>query len=118
MSVITLADAKAFLDVIHSADDDKLQGLLDGAEQEALDFMDRTDFDSLCPECSEVDSDAHSEASEYLSEITAQYGMPASVRTGILWLFQAAYQATPVDAEKLRTSAERLLFPHRCNLGV
>lgn len=118
MSRIPLAEAKAFLDVIHVHDDAKLQGLLDGAEQEALDFMDRQDFDSLCPECGDIDTDAHNEASDYLSEITAEYGMPGSVRTGVLWLLQAAYQATPVDAEKLRTSAERLLFPHRCNLGV
>ena len=35
MSVISLADAKAFLDVIHDSDDSKLQNLLDAAESEA-----------------------------------------------------------------------------------
>jgi len=35
MSVITLSEAKAFLDVIHSSDDTKLQLLLDAAEDEA-----------------------------------------------------------------------------------
>jgi len=41
MSIITLSHAKAFLDVIHSADDAKLQDLLDAAEDEAVQYMGR-----------------------------------------------------------------------------
>lgn len=103
MSVIDLSVAKAFLDVIHSGDDGKLQVLLDGAEQEALDFMNRADFDS-CPAGSETSSDAPA--------------MSPSVKVAVLLLLQASYQATPDDAAKLRRVAEIKLFPSRCNMGV
>ncbi|MCB1836276.1 MAG: head-tail connector protein [Alcanivoracaceae bacterium] len=104
MSVITLADAKAYLDVIHSADDDKLQSMLDGAEAEALNFMDRDQFGELCP----CDSNFESESQSLLPD----------VRTGVLILLQASYQASPGDALQLRRVAEIKLMPYRCNLGV
>lgn len=110
MSIIPLAEAKQFLDVIHSSDDAKLQALLDGAEREALNYMDREDFTELCPCESEIDSDLSSEEDTY--------GMPAVVRTAVLLLLQAVYQATPDEADKLRAQAETKLFPHRCKLGV
>ncbi len=112
MSVIDLEVAKAFLDVIHDADDFKLQLLLDGAEDEALQFMDRKTFAGIC-ECDDIDSEDVS--SEVSSEPDA---MPPSVTVGVLMLLQAAYQATPDDSEKLRKIAERYLFPYRCKLGV
>lgn len=113
MSDLTLSEVKAYLDVIHSADDAKLQLLLDAAEDEALQYMDRdnlTDW-SGCSCISSVDSEP---ASEPVSEIS----MPGSVRLGILILVQAAYQASPADAEQLRLVAEKKLFPYRCRLGV
>lgn len=103
MSVIDLQTAKQFLDVIHSADDAKLQMLLNGAEREALDFMNRDAFG--VEDCS----------SEPSSEPEV---MPDSVRIGVLLLLQAAYQATPDDATKLRTAAEVKLMPYRCYMGV
>lgn len=104
MSLIPLADAKRYLDVIHSADDDKLQDLLDGAEREALNFMDRTDFGELCP----CDSNYESESERVLPD----------VKTGVLILLQAVYQASPDDAARLRHVAEVKLMPYRCQLGV
>lgn len=106
MSVISLADAKAFLDVIHSADDAKLQALLNGAEAEALRFLDRPHFSGLCP-CDEVSTEPVSDDE-----------LPDDVRTGVLTLLQARYQASPDEALKLREIAEQMLFPHRCRLGV
>ncbi len=103
MSVIDLETAKQFLDVIHSADDAKLQMLLDGAEREALDFMNRSEFGA--EECS----------SEPPSDPEV---MPGSVRLGVLLLLQAVYQATPDDAAKLRAAAEVKLMPYRCYMGV
>ncbi len=105
MSVIDLPTAKAFLDVIHNADDAKLQLLLDGAEDEALQFMNRTTFNDVCP-C------------ESSSEPVSEERMPDSVKVGVLLLLQAVYDATPDDAEKLRRAAETKLFPYRCHLGV
>lgn len=92
MSVISLADAKSFLDVIHSADDVKLQQLLDGAEAEAGDFMNKQ-----------------------LTEFTT---LPFSVVVGVLFILQANYQANPDDVPKLRAAAETKLMPHRIDMGV
>lgn len=109
MSTIDLAVAKQFLDVIHTADDTKLQMLLDGAEDEALQFMDRSGFGSLCP----CDSDCESEPSS-----ESEPGIPNSVTVGVLLLLQASYQATPDEIPKLRAAAEVKLMPYRCRLGV
>lgn len=106
MSVLDLQTAKDFLNVIHSDDDAKIQMLLDGAEDEALQFMDRESFGDIC-EC-----DSSSE------EIQSEAQLPASVKVGILFLLQANYQATPDDVPKIRKAAEIKLFPYRCRLGV
>lgn len=119
MSDITLSVVKKYLDVIHDADDDKLQMLLDAAEDEALQFMDRPNLTDwrTCAEirCSEP-------VSESVSEAASEISMPASVRLGILILVQAAYQAAPGqlrhEAEQLRDIAEKKLYPYRCGLGV
>ncbi|MCK0153861.1 head-tail connector protein [Alcanivorax sp. S6407] len=100
---ISLDEAKDYLDVIHDADDSKLQMLLDAAHDEALQFMNRSDFGEVC-ECS--------------SSSSSGSVMPASVRLGVLILLQAAYQASPDDAEQLRHVAEVILMPYRCGLGV
>lgn len=108
MSEIDLQVAKNYLDVIHSADDDKLQLLLDAAEEEALQFMDRDSYafwsDSCCSSSSE--------------EISSDAALPADVQLGILILLEASYQSSPDDAEQLRKVAETKLMPHRCRLGV
>jgi len=100
MSQVTLLEAKGFLDVIHSADDAKLQLLLDAAEDEARMFMNRADL---------VNWDNDAETVDVL---------PPSVTIGILLLLQANYQATPDDSEKLRNAAEIKLMPYRLLLGV
>ena len=93
MGTIHLSDAKSFLDVIHNSDDDKLQLLLDAAEDEAAQFMN-------------VDS---------LSDWTE---LPYSVLIGTLMLLQANYQASPDDMPKLRAAAETKLMPYRVEMGV
>lgn len=94
MSVITLNEAKAFLDVIHSADDDKIELLLDAAIDEASQFLN----------------------SELLHESSSE-PLPGSIKIGVLLLLQANYQATPDEAHKLRQVAEIKLQPHRAQLG-
>lgn len=100
MSVITLSEAKSFLDVIHSSDDAKLQLLLDAAEDEARAFMNREDL------------------YEWDSNISSTDPIPASIKIGVLLLLQANYQATPDDADKLRRAAEIKLMPYRLEMGV
>lgn len=93
MSVITLADAKSFLDVIHSSDDGKLQILLDAAEDEASKFLN-------------------------VADLTEWSELPYSIFMGVLLLLQANYQATPDEIPKIRSAAETKLMPYRVELGV
>jgi hypothetical protein len=99
MSKIKLADAKTYLDVIHGADDVKLQMLLDASENEAFEFVNRSGFYDENDNDLEVDP-------------------PASFVLGVMLLLQGAYQSTPDDADKLRKAAEIKLMPFRCGLGV
>lgn len=93
MSVIALSDAKSFLDVIHNSDDDKLQNLLDSAEDEAARFLNV----------------------ENLAEWSE---LPFSIFIGVLMMLQADYQALPDDIPKLRAAAETKLMPYRVQMGV
>lgn len=93
MSVITLADAKSYLDVIHSSDDDKLQNLLDAAEDEAAMFLN-------------------------VQSLTEWTELPWAIYIGVMLLLQSNYQASPDDIPKLRMSAETKLMPHRVEMGV
>lgn len=102
MSIINLLDAKDYLNVIHDDDNKILQALLDGAEAEALQFMDRTQFGDLC-------ADESSSEPEF---------MQSDVKIAVLMLLQARYQAGPQDADQIRNAAHSILFPHRCCLGV
>lgn len=109
MSVISLDKAKAVLDVIHTADDAKLQTLLDGAEDEAVQFMNRSLLQPY-PATAMVDG---------VPVVVPPLEVPpASMVLGVLLLLQAAYQATPDDAEKLRRAAEVKLQPFRIGLGA
>lgn len=112
MSLISLTQAKAYLDVIHSLDDDKLQMLLDSAEDEASQYIQRP-LQDLLPEY-------NSEwPSEYASEVASELAdIPASAKLGVLMLLQAAYQASPEDADKLRKGAEIKLTPFRVGWGI
>ena len=102
MSIIELETAKAFLDVIHTDDDAKLQLLLDGAEDEARQYLDR---DTLAELADGASSDGVPD-------------LPASLVVGILLLLQASYQADPDQAAALRVAAEIKLAPFRANLGA
>ncbi|MCX5592802.1 head-tail connector protein [Alcaligenes endophyticus] len=93
MAVIALESAKAFLDVIHDADDTKLQMLLDGAIDGAERFIGR-----------KLEEAAAAEGNQQL---------PANMVVGVMLFLQADYQASPDDAPKLRAAAEIKLKPYR-----
>lgn len=102
MSQISLEEAKAYLNVIHDHDDDKLQMLLDGAEDEAAQFMWRESISGPCAGCEPQGDDS----------------IPPGVIAGVMLLLQASYDAAPSDIELLRAAAETKLMPYRCGLGV
>lgn len=100
MSTITLDEAKAFLDVVHDADDSKIQILLDAAEDEVKQFLNRDDLE------------------DWDSTISSTDPVPASIKIGVLLLLQSNYQATPEEMEQLRKVAEMKLIPYRLEMGV
>ncbi|SOE48094.1 head-tail connector protein [Orrella dioscoreae] len=109
MSVISLETAKRFLDVIHAADDAKLQMLLDGAEDEAVQYMNRG---LLEPVPAAILVDGALLVAEPLD------APPDSMVLGVMLLLQASYQASPEDIPKLRAAAEVKLAPHRIGWGA
>lgn len=112
MSLISLEQAKKYLNVIHDLDDDNLQMLLEAAEDEAAQFIQRS-LQDLLPE---HNSEWPSEFSSELPSETAD--IPFSAKLGVLMLLQAAYQSSPDDAEKLRKGAEIKLTPFRIGWGI
>ncbi|WP_334159733.1 head-tail connector protein [Achromobacter insolitus] len=109
MSVISLETAKRFLDVIHNADDAKLQMLLNSAEDEAVQYMGRGLLEPV-PAAILVDGVLVS-----ADPLTAP---PDSMVLGVMLLLQASYQASPDDIAKLRAAAEVKLAPHRIGWGA
>lgn len=110
MSVINLQDVKQVLRVIHSADDEMLQQLLDAAEDEACRFCNRTQLPTL-----PVDSPSSSSSEDVPS---SEDPIAPSVFTAVVCLVKADYEATPAEALHLRNLAETKLMPYRIGLGV
>jgi len=110
-SLITLEEAKDFLDVIHSSDDSKLQMLLDGAVEEACSFINQGTPD-------EYEDFLASSENPYPVDSENPTGVPYSFIVGALLLLQANYQSTPDEISKLRAAAEVKLFPLRIDLGT
>lgn len=104
MTDILLSELKSELGVITSYQDDRLEMQLESAKQEALNFMNRTQFGVLCS-----DDDGFADEEENLQP---------DVKTAIFTLVRAGYEAAPADAEQLRNVAEMKLMPYRCGLGV
>ena len=96
MSTIDLQVAKRRMRVIHNADDDDLQQALDGAEQEALRYMNRTQLPTLPQDFPDVPSSED-----------------------VLLLVKASFEATtPDDVAAYREAAEWKLQPYRVGIGV
>lgn len=110
MSVINLQDVKRALRVIHSADDELLQQLLNSAEDEALRFCNRRQLPTLPRDNPEAPSSEDIPSSED--------PIAPSVFTAVVCLVKADYEASPAEAEQLRNAAEVKLMPYRIGLGV
>ena len=93
MSVISLDDAKSFLDVIHSYDDMKLQILLEAAEDESARIINVNSFDEWTQ-------------------------LPYSIYIAVLLLTQSNYEAPADEIMKYRSAAESKLMPYRVDMGV
>lgn len=114
MSVVTIAEVKAYLNQIHSLDDVKIQYLIDAAEDEAKRFLDRDELPRRDdPFASECQSDSTADAASDSNDIAP------SVRTAIMVLVQALYEGTEADEiEKLRYCALTIMRSYRGRMGV
>lgn len=113
MSIVKLEQIKAYLDVIHNSDDAKLQLLIDGAEDEALMFLDREELprrnDFAVDECDSNQPEPVSDSDD----------LAPVVRMGIYLIVQAMYEAKDADEmAAVRRAAETKWFPYRNRLGV
>lgn len=105
MSLISLEQAKDYLRVTDAADDVQIQMMIDACENEALRFMNRSQFGSLS-----ASDDGFSSETE---------NMPDSVRLGILLMIGAAYDSvSPSDYEQLISVSEHYFMPYRICNGV
>lgn len=115
MSVVTVAQVKAFLRVFITSDDLLLLDLIESSEAEALQYMDRTDL----PREGEDESPAECDTAVIIDPVSDGATLAADVRQAIYYLVQAKYEATSADEiEKLRRSAFAMLAPHRRRLGA
>lgn len=111
MSTVTLEEVKRWCRVIHSADDDLLQDMIDQAEDEALRFLNRTQPPTL-----PLDYPSESSSEDVPS---SEDPVVPSWNKAVCLLVQATYETLkPDDQAKLRSNAETVLFPYRVGLGV
>lgn len=102
--LITLSEAKQYLDVIHSSDDAKLTILLEAAIDEGSRYL---GYDDTAAYEEFIDS------SENPSGV-----IPKSVFMGMLLLLQRNYQCPVNEMESLVKGAQSLLFPYRIGFGI
>ena len=113
MSVVTVAQVKLHLRQFLNVDDTLIQLLLDGAEDEMKQYLDRDELpraDARCPSC-ESDSDAN--------PVSDSDSIAPTIRNAIFFLVQAAYDGTSADeVVKLRAAAFSMAALYRCRLGA
>lgn len=111
MSTVKIEQLKAWCRVTHDLDDTLLQITLDGAEDEALMFLDREQLprrgNSAVDECV---------SGEFVSD---SGDLSPTVRDAILLLAQGMYEGKDAaEMGAVRIVAQTKLFPYRNRLGV
>jgi hypothetical protein len=109
--VIDIEVVKRRLHVVHDADDEMIQQILDGAEDEARTYMNRSELPTLPQDWPESEGEEEVPSSDD--------PVAPSVVEGICLLVMAGYGATTGDEMlTLRNVALRKLDPYRIGLGV
>lgn len=111
MSFVTIEEAREFMRVLHTQDDALIQSLIDGAEEEACRFLNRTQLPTL-----PVDYPDSSSSEDVPS---ADDPVSPDVVVAIKLLVQARYGIdTPEKQAKCRANAFEILQPYRRFIGV
>lgn len=115
MTVVTVAEYKAFDRVPHDSDDALILDLIEAAEAEALQYMDRQDL----PRTGEDEAPDECDTSVVIDVISEGSNLAPDVRKAIYYLVQSSYSAKDADEiGKLRNAALTILAPHRRRLGA
>lgn len=115
MTVVTVAEYKVFDRVPHSAHDTLILDLIEAAEAEALQYMDRQDL----PRKGEDEAPDECDTSVVIDVISEGSNLAPDVRKAIYYLVQSSYSAKDMDeGEKLKRAAFSILAPHRRRLGA
>lgn len=114
MSVLTLAEVKEYLRVSHTLDDSLLADLIEDAEDECLQYIDRPSL----PRVGAADYDEFD--TSYIDyPVSDSSDLPRSLRRGILLIIQGAYEGKDADEmAKIRMLAEIIWHPYRQQLGA
>lgn len=111
-TTVSVAEIKEILDVRHDSDDAKLQRLIENAEDECRQFLNRSQLPQEDPE---TNSPFESEREPSSDSST----LAPSVRQAIYLLVEAAYdRLDPSEIRAFREAAEIKLYPYRIGLGV
>lgn len=114
MSVVTIEQAKKYLRTTHNADDELIQSLIDEAEDECLQYLDRPSLPRIGAECPDECDTAYVD-----DPVSDGSDLPKSLRRGVLMIVQASYEAKDADEMmKMRKAAETCWAPYRCGLGA
>lgn len=115
MSVVTVAEAKLALVIVHDHADARIQQFIDDAEDECRQYIDR---DSL-PRIGQTCPDECDTAAVDVAPVSDGADLPPALRRGILLIVQGAFEGK--DAEemmRLRKAAETCWAPFRCHWGA
>ncbi len=114
MSVVTVEEVRLHLRQTQTADDNLLQLLIDGAEDEAKQYLDRDELPRRDDACvCECESDSSLDPASNASDLAPV------VRSAIFLMVQAMYDGlTGDEMEQVRVVAFSMLRPYRCRWGV
>lgn len=116
MAFITLQDVKDTLRQTQSDDDDLLLRLINSAETEAKNFLNRTQLPTLPLEYPALSSNFEPISSEEVP--SSEDPVAPDVYQAVILLVQADYDGDPLQRETLRNAAFNLLQPYRIGLGM
>ena len=108
MSTLSLESLKLYLRVVHSADDQMLQDILDAAESEALAYLRADSFQAVIENFP-----------TYFDTSSSESVLPPDISQAVKLIARADYEAAEAAAAAAwRDLARDKLWPYRLEIGV
>lgn len=113
MSVVTVDQVKKHLRQFLPYDDELVQMLIDGAEDELKRYLDRDELPRRDDPCADCESDSSANAASDSDDVAP------SVRMAVFCFVQAMYEGlSPQDQEALRAAGRSMCASYRCRMGA